>query len=76
MSSFMSAVTEQSSTFKVVVVGQRAVGKTSLAVRYVQGKFSSVYAVTIGIEFYSKVITHEQEQYNLQIWDTVPLALR
>ena len=57
MSESLSAHTEHRSTFKVVVVGERAVGKTSLAIRYIKGYFSKMYAVTVGIEFYSKIIT-------------------
>lgn len=62
MSIAMSAHTDRPdrrSTFKVVVVGERAVGKTSLAIRYIKGVFSKLYAVTVGIEFHSKVINYD-----------------
>ena len=57
MTSAYSVYSDSSTNFKMVVVGERAVGKTSLAVRYIKGVFSKHYAVTVGIEFYSKLIT-------------------
>lgn len=44
-----TAVTEVIPTFKLLVIGERAVGKTSLAVRYVKGLFDKSYNVTVGI---------------------------
>lgn len=41
--------TKLKATFKVVVVGQRGVGKTSLLMRYDRGVFCKAYAVTIGV---------------------------
>ena len=49
MSISLSAHTERRTTFKVVVVGERAVGKTSMAIRYIKGVFHKLYAVTVGI---------------------------
>lgn len=63
MASEFSTSSDSLTSFKVVIVGERAVGKTSLAVRYVKGKYSSVYAVTVGIEFYSKNVHREDEVY-------------
>lgn len=54
-----------------MIVGERGAGKTSLALRYVKDIFNKSYAVTVGVEFYSKNITHAEEQYSLQLWDTV-----
>jgi Ras-related protein Rab-6A len=71
MTSSYSTFTEKGTCFKIVIVGERAVGKTSLAVRYVKGIYSNIYAVTVGIEFYSKMITQGSDQYQLQLWDTV-----
>ena len=36
-------------TFKMVMVGEKGVGKTSLLMRYDKGYFCKTYAVTIGI---------------------------
>lgn len=63
------------SCFKVIVVGNKNAGKTSLIVRFVKGIFDFNYKVTIGVEFYSKVISHEGEEIAIQIWDTVDIIL-
>ena len=58
-------------SFKVIVIGDQGVGKTSLIVRYIKDVFSKDYKVTVGFEFYSKVVKHEEDDLNIQIWDTV-----
>lgn len=60
-------------SFKLIVVGDAAVGKTSLVLRYVKGTFSKNYSVSLGVEFYSKLVAAEEDEIALQIWDTVPL---
>jgi GTPase SAR1 family protein len=47
--------------FRVIVVGDSAVGKTSLITRYVKGIFAKNYTVSLGVEFYSKMIDVEGE---------------
>ena len=39
-------------SFKVIVVGDLAVGKTSLVMSYIKGTFSKDYTVTVGFEFF------------------------
>ena len=41
--------------FKVIVVGDAAVGKTSLMFRFVHGSFQSDYKMTIGVNFATKM---------------------
>jgi GTPase SAR1 family protein len=36
-------------SLKIIVVGDRAVGKTSLIVRFVKGTFDKNYKVTVGV---------------------------
>lgn len=62
-------------SFKVIVVGDLAVGKTSLVMRYIKDFFSKDYKVTVGFEFFSKVVQHEGEDVTVQIWDTVQQLL-
>jgi GTPase SAR1 family protein len=45
--------------FRVIIVGDSAVGKTSLIVKYVKGIFNKNYTVSLGVEFYSKVVNVE-----------------
>jgi len=56
--------------FKVVVLGESGVGKTSLLVRYVENKFSIATKSTIGSDFLSKEIGVDGRPVTLQIWDT------
>jgi small GTP-binding protein len=55
---------------KAVVVGDAAVGKTSLLVRYVKGIFNPTYILTIGVAFHVKDIVVGENVLRLQIWDT------
>ncbi len=56
---------------KTIVLGDGAVGKTSLIRRYVEGKFDEAYTVTLGAEFLSKTVqTKDPEKIvKLAIWD-------
>ncbi len=62
---------------KMCVIGEAAVGKTSLIRRYVLDKFSDRYIATIGTKTSAKElqIKTDEEEVNLklQIWDTVGL---
>jgi small GTP-binding protein len=55
---------------KAVVVGDAAVGKTSLLVRYVKGLFNPTYVLTIGVAFHVKDIVVGENILRMQIWDT------
>jgi Ras-related protein Rab-7A len=55
---------------KVLVLGESAVGKTSLLERYVNNKFSMQTKSTIGADFLSKQIVVDGRNVTLQIWDT------
>ena len=58
------------SMLKLILIGDSAVGKTSLIQRYVMNKFDSVYKSTIGCDFLAKTVFVQKVEYNLQIWDT------
>lgn len=56
--------------FKVLVVGEPGVGKTSTVTRYVHGMFSSRYKSTIGVDFALKsIMWNERLRIDLQFWD-------
>jgi len=55
---------------KVVLLGDGAVGKTSLMNRFVSNKFDAQSFHTIGVEFLNKDVVRNGETYTLQIWDT------
>ncbi|KAJ3429294.1 ras-related protein rab-5c [Anaeramoeba flamelloides] len=55
---------------KIVFLGESAVGKSSLVIRFVNGKFSPSQEPTVGAAFLTKKITIKNVNYKLQIWDT------
>jgi len=56
--------------FKIIVVGESRVGKTSLIKRYTKDQFGGVYLTTVGIDFQDKIIEIEDKKVKLQVWDT------
>jgi Ras-related protein Rab-6A len=56
--------------FKVVVLGDVMVGKTSFIARYLYGNFNAQYQATIGIDFLSTSVSLPDRTLRLQIWDT------
>ena len=61
---------EETWSFKIIIVGDAAVGKTSLLVRSIENKFEEEYLTTIGVDFYIKDITIDEAEIKMQIWDT------
>ncbi|RLI63389.1 MAG: hypothetical protein DRO67_05770 [Candidatus Asgardarchaeum californiense] len=59
--------------FKVVLIGDGAVGKTSLRLQYMGKGFSATYLMTIGADFAVAPVTINYDNHNysckLQIWD-------
>merc|ERR1719482_49379 len=56
--------------YKLVFLGEQAVGKTSLITRFVYDSFDKNYQATIGIDFLSKTMYLEDRTVRLQLWDT------
>ena len=56
--------------FKIMVIGESKVGKTSLIKRYTKNKFGGVYLTTVGVDFQDKIIQIDGKKIRLQIWDT------
>ncbi len=57
--------------FKTVMLGDGAVGKTALTIRYTQERFESDYKHTIGSDFAIKrtILPERDTNVTLQIWD-------
>lgn len=55
--------------FKILLVGDGGVGKTSLLIRYIDNMFSFDYMNTIGVQFMKKIIHINDITINLVIWD-------
>jgi GTPase SAR1 family protein len=56
--------------YKLVFLGDQAVGKTSIITRFMYDTFDSTYQATIGIDFLSKTMYLEDRTVRLQLWDT------
>uniref|UniRef100_A0A8K9X0H1 Ras-related protein Rab n=1 Tax=Oncorhynchus mykiss TaxID=8022 RepID=A0A8K9X0H1_ONCMY len=55
--------------YKVLVIGDLGVGKTSIIKRYVHQTYSTNYRATIGVDFALKVLNWDSETVRLQLWD-------
>lgn len=61
---------KQQHLYKVIVIGDYAVGKTSIIKRYCEGYFTPNYKLTIGVDFAVKVVEWDQNtNVSLQLWD-------
>jgi len=56
--------------FKLLIIGDSGVGKSSLLVRFADNQFSGNYITTIGVDFKIRTIELNGERVKLQIWDT------
>lgn len=65
-----SSDTSNDINLKILILGDSAVGKTTLLLKYVDGYFPTMYVATIGVEYKIKKININGIDINLQIWDT------
>lgn len=56
--------------FKVVLLGEGCVGKTSLVLRYCEDKFNDKHITTLQASFLNKKLNVGGKRVNLSIWDT------
>eukprot|EP00250_Pteridium_aquilinum_P026445 c33021_g1_i1 orf=481-1137(+) len=56
--------------FKVVLIGDSAVGKSQLLNRFARNEFTLDSKATIGVEFQTRTIVVDQKTVKAQIWDT------
>ncbi|XP_014227760.1 ras-related protein Rab-23 [Trichogramma pretiosum] len=57
-------------SLKVVIVGNGAVGKSSMIQRFCKGTYTRDYKKTIGVDFLEREIEVEGEDVRLMLWDT------
>ena len=58
--------------FKIILLGNSGVGKTSILERFAYNKFNEEVLSTVGLNYVNKNITlNNGESINLKIWDTV-----
>lgn len=56
--------------FKILIIGNSSVGKTSFLFRYADDSFTSAFVSTVGIDFKVKTVIRREKRMKLQIWDT------
>ena len=56
--------------FKVLMLGNSNVGKSSLFLRFVDDIWNDTFVPTIGVDFKIKTIEIDQKKVKMQIWDT------
>ena len=62
---------EEPLKFKVVLIGESGVGKTSILLRYVSNEFNSQQFSTLGLSYVDKIIQIDNnKKIKLEIWDT------
>nr|XP_043622711.1 ras-related protein RABA5b-like [Erigeron canadensis] len=56
--------------FKIVVIGDSAVGKSNLLSRFARDEFDLHSKATIGVEFQTQVMEIDGKEVKAQVWDT------
>ena len=57
-------------SFKILIIGESAVGKTAILERYCEDEFHDDLISTIGVDFKSRLVTLQDKTIKLQLWDT------
>ncbi|XP_032834364.1 ras-related protein Rab-39B [Petromyzon marinus] len=57
--------------FRLILVGDSTVGKSSLLKRFTEGKFVDISDPTVGVDFFARLVEIEPgKRIKLQLWDT------
>ena len=56
--------------FKLILIGNSGVGKSSIIQRYMKQTFEESYKCTIGVDFLMKTLEINNKTVKLQLWDT------
>lgn len=58
------------SHFKIILLGNMNVGKSSIVIRHIYNKYSINTESTIGASFFKKEVTVDDKKYIVEMWDT------
>jgi len=56
--------------FKYIIIGDTGVGKSCLLLQFTDKRFRADHDLTIGVEFGARLVSIDNKQIKLQIWDT------
>jgi small GTP-binding protein len=62
--------TGDSGVIRLLLLGDSAVGKSSLLLRFCEGRFENNFVITIGVDFKTKNLNIDGKQHRVQVWDT------
>jgi Ras-related protein Rab-3C len=62
--------------FKLLIIGNSSVGKTSFLFRYADDSFTSAFVSTVGIDFKVKTVFRHDKRVKLQIWVCSSLCIQ
>ncbi|MFW9926970.1 MAG: Rab family GTPase [Candidatus Thorarchaeota archaeon] len=65
----MGQTSESGGTWKIVLIGNAAVGKTSIRRKYLGEGFITSHIATLGVDFAQKYVHHLGETHRMIIWD-------
>ena len=57
-------------SYKIILLGDSTVGKTSLIIRFCDSKFNENTSSTIGVDTKTKYVKFNDKKIELEIWDT------
>ncbi|MBD3211237.1 MAG: GTP-binding protein [Candidatus Lokiarchaeota archaeon] len=60
---------DQQFVFKILLLGDKSVGKTTLTYKYVTGAFKRNIKQTIGVDIFSKFLNFHDTEIKFQLWD-------
>lgn len=65
-----AALANKTCQFKLVLLGESSVGKSSLVLRFVKGQFHEFQESTIGAAFLTQTVQIDDTTVKFEIWDT------
>ena len=57
-------------SYKIILLGDTSVGKTSLIIRFCDSKFYQICTSTVGVDTKTKYVKYKDKKVELEIWDT------